>query len=43
MTLTANIDVVNAYMFRGIPQDESRVIMCADLGIAALRRCLRTC
>jgi len=36
MTLTANFDVVNAYMFRGIPQDESRVIMwpSADLGIA---------
>ena len=36
MTLTANVDVVNAYMFRGIPQDESRVIMwpSADLGIA---------
>ena len=36
MTLTANFDVVNAYMFRGIPQDESRVIMwpAADLGIA---------
>jgi hypothetical protein len=36
MTLTANFEVVNAYMFRGIPQDESRVIMwpSADLGIA---------
>jgi hypothetical protein len=36
MTLTANVDFVNAYMFRGIPQDESRVIMwpSADLGIA---------
>jgi len=36
MTLTANFDFVNAYMFRGIPQDESRVIMwpSADLGIA---------
>jgi hypothetical protein len=36
MTLTVNFDVVNAYMFRGIPQDESRVIMwpSADLGIA---------
>ena len=35
MTLTANFDFVNAYMFRGIPQDESRVIMwpSADLGI----------
>jgi len=36
MTLTGNIDFVNAYMFRGIPQDESGVIMwpSADLGIA---------
>jgi hypothetical protein len=36
MTLTANFEIVNAYMFRGIPQDESRVIMwpSADLGIA---------
>jgi len=36
MTLTANVDFVNAYMFRGIPQDESGVIMwpSADLGIA---------
>ena len=36
MTLTTNFDFVNAYMFRGIPQDESRVIMwpAADLGIA---------
>jgi hypothetical protein len=36
MTLTANVDFVNAYMFRGIPQDESRVILwpSADLGIA---------
>ena len=36
MTLTANVEFVNAYMFRGIPQDESRVIMwpSADLGIA---------
>ena len=36
MTLTGSFDVVNAYMFRGIPQDESRVIMwpSADLGIA---------
>ena len=36
MTLTANFDFVNAYMFRGIPQDESGVIMwpSADLGIA---------
>jgi hypothetical protein len=34
ITLTANIDFVNAYMFRGIPQDESGVIMwpSADLG-----------
>lgn len=38
MTLTANFDFVNAYMFRGIPQDESRVIMwpAADLGIALM-------
>jgi hypothetical protein len=36
ITLTANIDFVNAYMFRGIPQDESGVIMwpSADLGFA---------
>lgn len=36
ITLTASFDFVNAYMFRGIPQDESRVIMwpSADLGIA---------
>ena len=36
LTLTANIDFVNAYMFRGIPQDESGVIMwpSADLGVA---------
>jgi len=36
MTLTGSFDFVNAYMFRGIPQDESRVIMwpAVDLGIA---------
>jgi len=36
MTLTGSFDVVNAYMFRGIPQDESGVIMwpAVDLGIA---------
>ena len=36
ITLTANFDFVNAYMFRGIPQDESGVIMwpSADLGFA---------
>lgn len=36
ITLTANMDFVNAYMFRGIPQDESGVIMwpSADLGFA---------
>jgi hypothetical protein len=36
ITLTANFDLVNAYMFRGIPQDESGVIMwpSADLGFA---------
>jgi len=36
ITLTANIDFVNAYMFRGIPQDESGVIMwpSADMGFA---------
>ena len=36
MTLTGSFDFVNAYMFRGIPQDESRLIMwpAVDLGIA---------
>ena len=36
ITLTGNMDFVNAYMFRGIPQDESKVIMwpSADLGFA---------
>ena len=36
ITLTANMEFVNAYMFRGIPQDESGVIMwpSADLGFA---------
>src|SRR4029078_13112682 len=36
MTFTANFGFANAYMFRGIPQDECRVIMwpSADLGIA---------
>lgn len=36
MTLTGSLDFVNAYMFRGIPQDDSRVIMwpAVDLGIA---------
>ena len=36
ITLTANFDFVNAYMVRGIPQDESGVIMwpSADLGFA---------
>jgi hypothetical protein len=38
LTLTANIDFVNAYFFRGIPQDKSGVIMwpSADLGVALL-------
>jgi hypothetical protein len=36
LTLTAGFDVVNAYFFRGIPQDDTGVIMwpSADLGIA---------
>jgi hypothetical protein len=36
ITLTGNFEFVNAYMFRGIPQDESGVIMwpSADLGFA---------
>ncbi len=36
ITSTADIDFVNAYMFRGIPQDESGVIMWpyGDLGFA---------
>ncbi len=35
-TLTGTIDFTNAYLFRGIPQDETKVIMWpyADLGIA---------
>ena len=40
MTLTGSFDFVNAYMFRGIPQDESRVILwpAMDLGIALFSR-----
>jgi hypothetical protein len=36
LTLTTGIDVVNAYFFRGIPQDDTGVIMWpyGDLGIA---------
>jgi hypothetical protein len=36
VTLTVNYDFANAYMFRGIPQDESGVTMwpAADLGFA---------
>jgi hypothetical protein len=36
MTLTGSFDFTNAYMFRGIPQDESGVIMwpAFDLGIS---------
>jgi hypothetical protein len=36
MTITGAFDVVNAYIFRGIPQDDTGVIMWpyADLGIA---------
>ena len=36
LTLTSGIDVTNAYLFRGIPQDDTGVIMWpyGDLGIA---------
>jgi hypothetical protein len=36
LTLTGSFDVTNAYLFRGIPQDDTGVIMwpAADLGIA---------
>jgi hypothetical protein len=36
LTITSGIDVVNAYFFRGIPQDDTGVIMWpyGDLGIA---------
>ena len=36
LTLTAGLDVTNAYLFRGIPQDDTGVIMqpSGDLGIA---------
>ena len=40
LTVTGGIDFTNAYLFRGIPQDETKVIVWpyADLGIAVLLR-----